>query len=240
MAKLLVNNTGYLREIFEHDWKGEVIYPENSKNTLFLVSNELSVDSGSICFQFSLKVPKEKFSTPIEAKNACLSWCNSYFPSHFSKLGYWNFFSVKQLDITNIAVQEVINEHSQIEFDIFISEKMSEAVNNAIKHIKSVEIAFENAQERLAQLAFKSTAFGFNQSLGEARIHFQVIENILRCSADLGGYVPSDIRSALNDYEELARRKVENNHNYQVSLHNLQKIVFGISFPKCWGQKPNV
>jgi len=240
MAKVkLFVSPGYLREIDEQDSQGQIIYPENAKNILFCISNKLVVDSGSLCFQISLKIPKDKLSTTMDAKQACLSWCKTYFPNDFSKRDYWNFFSIQSLVFTSTTVQEEINEYNQMEFEVSISDKMNETINNAIEHINSVQLDFENAKNKLTDLAFNNSAFGFNQSLGEAKEQFRVIEKVLRCSADLGGYTPSNVRSALNCYEELAKRKVENNSIYQIYLRDLQKFVFGISFPSCWGQKPN-
>jgi hypothetical protein len=127
-----------------------------------------------------------------------------------------------------------------MEFEIFISDTMNKNINNSIEHLKSVKTTFKNAKEKLTKLAFQSTPFGFNHSLEEARKHFYAIESLLECSADRGSGTPSDIRSALKAYEELARRKVQNNHNYQISLQNLQQIIFRIRFPKYWCKKPNL
>jgi hypothetical protein len=239
--KLRVNVNG-LREDSEYNWQDEIIAPEKSKNIVFRISNELLTNDGNLDFEISLRIPKEKFSTSVKAKDACLSWCKNNFSKEFSKCEYWNFFEIKTLDFTEITflLEEDINEYSQMEFEIFISDTMNKNINNSIEHLKPVKATFKKAKEKLTELAFHSTSFGFNHSLGEARIYFYEIERILECSADTGGGTPSNIRSALKYYEELARRKVENNHNYQVSLQNLQRIIFRINFPRYWRKKPNL
>lgn len=242
MMKLRVNVNG-LREISEYNWQGEIIAPEKSKNIVFRISNELLTNDGNLGFEISLRIPKEKFSTLVKGKDACLSWCKNNFSTEFSKYEYWNFFEIPTLDFTEIIFvrEEDINEYSsQMEFEIFISDTMNKNINNSIEHLKSVKTTFKNAKEKLTKLAFQSTPFGFNHSLEEARKHFYAIESLLECSADTGSGTPSDIRSALKAYEELARRKVQNNHNYQISLQNLQQIIFRIRFPKYWCKKPNL
>jgi hypothetical protein len=236
MAKLLIN-TSVLTEHAERNLQNEIVTKDKLK-FIFCISNELLINNESLHFQFFLEIPKETFATSEKAKKACLSWCKTEFPKDFSKRKNWNFFSIPSLYGTDIELQDNIDEYKPIEVNVSLSDELNETANNAIKYIEKLKTTFGDAKSQLNNFAFYCTAFNFNQSIGEARQLFYTIENILACSADVGGSKPSDIRSALSDYQDLAGRKNENNPNYQSLLRNLQRIVSMLSFPRCWHQKP--
>ena len=239
MEKLLLN-TEYVSEVFDHDWRGAVIYPENAKNINFAVSNEIRINGDSLCFRIVLKIQKNEHQSQAESEKICLSWCKREFPAYFQSRSYWNFFEATWIDIPQDYPEYETEKLSYIELDVILSENLRETILRDLDYLRNIRTVFDTAKERLTDLAFHSTSFGFAQSLGEARQHFRIIEDVVGCSADIGSYGPGDIRSAVRDYEELARRKIENNHNYQVALNDLRTIVSGVHFPHCWGKRPRV
>ena len=235
----LIVNTDHAREVFKNDLYGEVIYRDKSDTINFLISNEIESDIGNLCFQFILKIPKATSTNIKELEQVCISWCNSIFPDYFQSKVFWNFFNITWIDIFDYESLKKNDKYARMEFDIKLKDDMNSVLHDSIETITIVKEKFEKAKNRLLDISFHSTPLGFKESTGEAIALFQTLENIVKCSADIGRYGASDIRYAMQNYQELAKRKMENNHNYQVSLNNLQKIAYGISFPKCWSEKPN-
>lgn len=234
---IIRTNTGFLREVLEKDYWGERVKPGREKFWPFSVSNELSTEHGTLGFQCVISIAREAASSGKEAEALCAGWCAAGFPSYFSHLGYWNFFEIRRIEPSGEIVPAA-DAYQRHEEKINLSGSLAKAFVEAREHVTNVRQKFEANCHRLRELVFNSTAFGFSSSLSEARQLFWSIERVLECSADLGGYGPSNIRAALRDYEELARRKVENNHTYQVTLRGLQTVVSGLHFPSYWGQKP--
>jgi hypothetical protein len=232
-------NLGPVRHVFETSrLSGALIEPKDSGTVNVEITNELILPRGSLAFHVIVKVPKTALKNDQEADPLATAWLKHELPARMSRSNYWSFF-----ETTWVAPDETLSNldsspASRLDAEITLTTHMETVAEEACNHTAAIEQQFDSAKHQLTELAFNNTAYGFSRSLSEARKLIRTIEAILSASADVGGYKSMTARSALADYQELARRKVESNRNYQVALRSLQTFAFGVTFPKTWGRRP--
>jgi hypothetical protein len=208
-----------------------------------LVCSELVLDQGKLRFNTVVCIPKTLAVEEKRAKQLALSWLGGNLVRQMAEAGRWNFFQARQLHVRASEGLQPIDEGTVVEQDmqdIVVPAPFEAEAAEAIALLAEIEAKFETARERLSDLVSNSTALGFSMSLGEARKLMQGVEMVLQAGDESGRSRASDVRRALQDYEELARRKQENNTNYQSALHSLKSFVYGLSFPTTWRSQPGV
>lgn len=203
-----------------------------------LVCSELVLAGSKLRFNTVVCVPKTLAVEERRAKQLALTWLGGNLGRQMAEAGRWNFFQARQLQVRTLEGLEPIEEGKVVEQDIVVSEAIEAEATEAVALLAEVETKFESARERLSDLVSNRTAFGFSMSLSEARRLMQGIELVLQAGDESGCSVASDVRRAQKDYEEVARRKQENNKNYQSALHSLRSFVYGLSFPSTWKSQP--
>lgn len=203
-----------------------------------LVCSELVLDGGKLRFNTVVCVPKTLAVEEKRAKQLALTWLGGNLGRQMADAERWNFFQARQLQVRITEGLEHLDEGSVVEQDIRVSAPIEAEAVEAIAHLSRIEAKFEAARERLSDLVSNSTALGFSASLGEARKLMQCIELVLQAGDESGRSTASDARYAVRDYEELARRKQEENANYKSALYSLRSFVYGLTFPTTWKERP--
>ena len=228
-----------LRPLFETDFRGEIVEPNRARTQPFEISCELQMSKRRLSFNVKASVPKTLTDDEKHAGRLAMAWLVNVLPNRFAEGGYWDFFDYTKVAVER-AVEAEVREFYAHESDVTLSPGIEKEAQAACALLAQTEEKFESAKKRLGDLASKNFAPGFKQSLGEARDLTRAIEQVLGASATLGGYSSQDARTALRNYEELAQRQVESNHNYQSALTALQRFAFGVTFPQLWGRRPPV
>lgn len=236
---LLDINTGFAHEIFEHDRFGNVIQPDKVATVAVFIQSTLKLASGALALRTAVKVPKHAASTPGALDALAVQYLSGELPGRLASSSYWNFFELAWFTADASDGTPVTDLHPR-DMAVEVSDRIAEQANAALAHIEAVRVPFEAAKTRLNELAFHYTAFGLSQYVNEGRAAIRVLEDVLEASGDSGGYRASHARSAVRDLEELARRKVESNRNYQGRLQDLQRFAFGVTFPRSWHQRPPI
>lgn len=203
-----------------------------------LVCSQLVHPHGALSFNCVVSVPKRLAPEERRAKQLAISWLGINLAGQMTGAGRWNFFHPRDLHVHALDGLEPTDEGGFIEQDLVTSESLEAEVVQAQALLAEVEGQFDSARERLHRLVSENTAVGFTTSLSEARQLIRGVELVLQAGDDSGGSTASDARSALRDYEELARRKQEENANYKRALSSLQSFVSGLSFPTTWKECP--
>jgi hypothetical protein len=203
-----------------------------------LVCSELVLNGGKLRFNTVVCVPKTLAVEEKRAKQLALTWLGGNLGRQMADASRWNFFQARQLHVRALESLEPIEEGKVVEHDIVVSEAIEAEAAEAVALLAEVETKFESARERLSDLVSNSTALGFSMSLSEARRLMQGIELVLQAGDVSGGFTASDARSTVRDYEELARRKQEENANYKRALSSLRSFVYGLTFPTTWKERP--
>lgn len=227
-----------MRPVFEQDTWGNVVEPAKARAHPFEVTCALALPRRELPFNVIVSVDKTLVPDRKAADAIAFSWLVQELPQALSQGAYWDFFSHTRMSATQAPSEIGPVDRYGFEIDVEISSGIATHASAAIDDVEAIERKFDEAKTRLNDLAFNNYALGFKQSVGEARGLFRTIESVLDASATLGGYTAADARSAMRDYEELARRQVESNHNYQSSLRSLQHFVFGVTLPAVWGRRP--
>lgn len=205
-----------------------------------LVCSELMLDQGSLRFNSIVCVPRSLAVEEKRAKQLALSWLGGNLVRQMAGSGRWNFFHARHMQVHTSEGLQPVEEGVVVEQDIVTPAPFEAEAVEAMSLLADVESKFEAARKRLEDLVSNSTAIGFSMSLGEARRLIQGIEQVLQAGDDSGRSTSSDARLAVRDYEELARRKQENNSNYQSALYSLKSFVYGLSFPTTWRSPPRM
>lgn len=237
---LLRINSGFHRQIFGRDYRGNTIYPDKADTINVCTTNEVETDDGRFSFLVVVKIPKLAVKKTDDADTAALTWLVKHLPDRIANASYWDFFGYTWLEHSGDIDLTGTKPGYAVESDIALSRPLSERIGISIAHVTSIRDAFNAAKQRLDKLASDNAPLGFKLSLNEARRLFSILERVLAASADIGGTSGYDVRAALRHYEELAQRKVESNHNYQYALSSLKRFTYTVHFPECWGQKPEV
>lgn len=237
MTKLRINVT-FPRIVFVPS----VGYPRGTKYDKsvhgVLVCSKLVHPKGSLSFNCVVSVPKSLAAEERRAKQLALSWLGANLARQMSGAGRWDFFRPRDLYVHSSEGLESNDEGGAIEQDLVTSTSLEAEVVESLSVLADVESKFDAARLRLEDFVSNSTALGFSMSLSEARQLIRGVEQVLLAGNDSGRSTASDARSAVRDYEELARRKQENNSNYKSSLSSLQSFVYGLTFPTTWKECP--
>jgi len=235
---LLRVNSGLHRQVFETDHWGNTVYPDKAKTINVCVSNELILTDGRMPFLVVVKIKKSQLQAGDDADAIAINWLKHSLPSFLAAAHYWDFF--KHTWIDGDASGPDSEKFKSLEIDITLNERTAKQLSEAVTHLSLARTAFDSAKKRLAEFVAHNTPLGFEHSVSEARPLFNSVERTLSAAADIGGYSPRDARSAWSDYQELSRRKMENNHNYQCALSSLRQFVYGVNFPTYWGKRPDI
>lgn len=238
MATVRINIT-HPRQIFEHLPGGGFIPPERSKLILFLITSEVVLDTGKLSFDTTVKLTRSDSRTVAHSQGLALGWLKAELPKRLSQQGYWEFFRTTEFippaDLSGVEPLSL----GPTEVSVEVHEGVARQGSDAISHLKKVENRFIEAKKRLWEHATSNYPLGFAQSLPEARELLSFIERVLDAGADLGRYEPHKARSALQNYQELARRKDVHNYNYKHALDSLKSFAFGVDFPRAWARRPD-
>jgi hypothetical protein len=233
-------NTGFHRQIFEHDRMGNTIYAEKSSSINVCIPSEIETACGKLPFTVVVKVEKSSLKNENDADDVAISWLHETLASDLSKSNYWDFFEYKWLECKNPVLNSgQLNKPLQ-RVVLVLTNKLEEQIQIDLALISMIKISFDGARNHLDKLAFNSSASGFSYSFSEASASFRTLEKILSFSANVGSYGVQECRAALEDYRELAKRSNESHHGYKTALQSLQRFVLGVDFPKFWRAKPNV
>lgn len=237
MAKLRINVT-YPRIVFVPavGYSRGTEYDKTMHGVL--VCSELLHPQGSLGFNCVVCVPKSLAGEEKRAKQLALSWLIGNLVGQMTRVGRWDFFHPRNMHVYSSEGLQPTEESTVAEQDIVTTASVEAEVVETLNLLADVERKFDAAREQLEALVSNSTALGFSMSLGVARQLIRGVEQVLQAGDDSGRSTASDARSALRDYEELARRKQESNLNYKSSLSSLQRFVFGLTFPTTWKERP--
>ena len=211
----------------------------SAEPTSVCVRCELETDIGDIAFYVLVKVKKLYASSETKAQEFAVAWLANQLPEHFRQPNYWNFFQCTEFRPEELPITTEVKLTQAFSVDLDLSPGLQKTVEESIAHLSQVRLRFVAAKERLWELVASNSPFGFAQTTEEARNLLRIIEETLSASSDAGSNEPYEARSALDDYEELARRKVEANHNYQSALTSLKYFVSGVTFPSTWTRRPD-
>lgn len=203
-----------------------------------LVCSELVHPKGSLSFNCVVSVPKSLAAEERRAKQLALSWLGANLVRQMTGAGRWAFFHARQMHVRSLEELEPIDEGQVVEQDFTAPTSLEAEVVETLSILADVESKFDAARQQLEDLVSNSTALGFSMSLGEARTLIRGVELVLQAGDDSGRSTASDARSAVRDYEELARRKQEENANYKSALYSLRSFVYGLTFPTTWKERP--
>lgn len=231
-------NSGYCRQIFDRDPYGQPIYPDAARTINVCTTNDIATAEGSMPFLVVVRVDKSSLAHRNDADALALAWLEENLPSNIAKATHWNFFSYTWLNCSGSTLPLQAKRGTPAPIDLHLTKSVSLQLASAMTHVASLRRPFEEAKQRLRELAFNNTAYGFKQSLSEARRLLTMIGRVLDASADVGGSNGGHVRNALRNFEELATRKVESNRNYQLALTDLQRFTYCLSFPHSWGAVP--
>lgn len=237
---VLIVNRGYPQVFLETNRDGQIVPIEKAKTFRICVRSELHTDQGELAFHTIVRVDKGDACEQSEAQRLAIAWLKDELPRRFSQSSYWNFFEFSQLDLGKVlpgTVDECLRESSN---EVELSSRIATIYYEAHLHLSRVRPQFNDSAERLRQLVSENTPIDFACTLGEARILIRTIEMTLAASADLPGDQAGEARFALINYQELAKRKVESNHNYQSALTSLRRFSYGLSFPRSWQRRPEI
>jgi hypothetical protein len=232
-------NTRLPRVVIAPDRFGEFIRRDKSTTINISVTSEIHSKKGSISFNTTLKVNRCPRTEEAKATEAVVSWLEKNLPSILSRANYWNFFENTLLtaDVSSEELREWPREPLLVSLDM--TPHLQEILDESIDYISKVRRRFNESKEKLLFLANTNLPLGFAQSVGEANTLLKRIEYVLSTSTDVGGYEPSKARNAMHNYQDLARRKIELNSNYQRSLRSLKSFAAGVTFPTTFDRRPD-
>lgn len=196
-------------------------------------------NDGAIEFNTVVKVGKLHTESEQNAQALSVLWLIKELPSLLPRRQYWQFFETATLVPDNFPKLSKIDLHKQKQYELALHPNFLLTFQEAILYLRDLEERFDQAKEKLWQFATTNLPFGFAQTRAEAHVLLRFIENVLSAGADEAGYEPFRARAAINDYDELAKRKDVENHNYKISLESLQQFACGVSFPRTWHKRPS-
>ncbi|MBT2304548.1 hypothetical protein J7E70_29405 [Variovorax paradoxus] len=231
-------NTAVPQQLFERDWRGETIYPNDAATINVCIANELSLGKEKLSFHVVVKIEKASLASERDADGLAIAWLKQTLPERMSRAPYWDFFSYTWLVPDAVPPAPDVSPYYAQETEIDLTPRLREIADAGAAHVAAIRVVFEAAKAELWVMATNNAPLGFAQTVGQARSLLRTIESVLSCSADIGGYEPSKARYAMRDYEDLARRKQETNHNYQYALSSLKSFAHGVAFPSTWHRRP--
>jgi hypothetical protein len=225
-------------QISERDHEGNQVDADKSAAFNIRMTNELVLSARPLAFHVIVRVPKAICSNGGSAGALAFEWLVDYLPARCSRNEHWDFFGPMRLDYPKN--RQPLSEPTKwpAETPVELSPHLEGISAEAASHLSNVEAAFDLAKRRLEDWAFQNTCYGFTATLGQARDVLRTIQRVLHASADLGGCHAPQAQSALRNYEELARRRIESNANYQYALRSLQRFAMGVRFPRTWNERP--
>jgi hypothetical protein len=226
-------NTGMDREVFE-TYGGRIIYPEKSKTLNVKCPCEFGGPTGTVAFHVVAKVPKQLLASERHVGATAVAWLGLNLPAIFSKANYWDFFRATWLDAADAHEVQAQFAPTGQKFPVQPTQGLIGHAQDWLDRCARGRQQFDAALSRLSELASGESAYGFSISVGEARQLLHTLLKFVQCGADPGGTRPEHISLAIRDWEELARRKNENNFNFQHALHSLRRTLYMTEFPTRW------
>lgn len=214
--------------------------PSKAGDTWFAIYCCLTVLRGTLDFQVIVPVPASLANDVMTSELMAVAWVNFELPRVLVEYDRWDFFRAKELGAPDQAFDTALPQQRLIDLEVTLNEGIALCAAQAREHLDRVERQFDQARQQLWDNAEHLTPFGFERSLAEATRHLRFIEQVLDAGADVGGYEPHQARSALTNYQELARRKDVSKHGYQHALDSLRKFAHGVAFPSTWSRRPEL
>lgn len=233
MTRLLIN-TQHLHEIAEPDGRGGYVSSEHT----IVVTNAIEAGGDELLFQVGVRVSKKLCAQPRDANRFAVGFLQAWLPTEMASTNHVNFYSLRVVSYSGNERADEAALTMRTETEVALSESLIREMAETVRYNSAVHTVFNAAKRRLSDFAFHNTPLGFRTSVSEARQCFQAITDVLDCSATMGGYSSSDAWHAFRCYEDLARRKVADNHNYRVALNQVQRFASGVWFPEVWSRKP--
>lgn len=234
----LDSNSCELRDI---DHLGRYIPKEDSSRLGILIPMSFHLDNYRLNARLELWVDNSKMPDKHQ-KESVIALVPKTCPELFAKYKELNVFqTIRHFPFIG---KEVIQEVKEVSYETTVEVNISEILYNGLieqkAKDKAARDAFNSAKDILYDFACNLTSYGFEYNADDIRELLNYILCCLNSSENLflTSWNSEKLSSLRYAFEELIRRKVENNRNYKYAQEKAKDICYVLRQPHSWYNEP--
>jgi hypothetical protein len=230
------------REISDIDFRGKIVPPEKSTVYGLRIPISFVIDGYDLNSLLHIWITK-KILHHERLKESAFAIAVDTFPDYLRRIDCLNVFADPRYEpplCKNYKLPEQEKFPYLIEFDTQITEKLYSNLRLQKEKDAAAKESFELAAATLHRYARTSTSLGFATDASQIRELLAYIRTCYDRSDYLLKYawVREKLSCLQDSFEELIRRRIENNAKYQYFLDNVISITLEIEPPFCWWSEP--
>jgi hypothetical protein len=228
-------------ELRDIDHLGRYISKEDFPRFGVLIPMSFQLDNYSLNARLELWIDKSKLPDKHQ-KESVLALASRTCPQFLAERKELNVFQTINFNpfIEKEIVQEIKEKSYETSVKVNISEEFYSSLNEQKARDKATRDAFNCATKILYNFACNLTSYGFKYSADDIR---ELINYISYClenseSLSLASWNSEKLHGLRPAFEELIRRKVENNRNYRYAQDKAREITYMLKPPHFWYGEP--
>ncbi|MFA5251618.1 MAG: hypothetical protein WC454_03415 [Phycisphaerae bacterium] len=231
------------QELLERDYSGKIIQQENALSFGLKMPISFKIDNDKLNSLLIVWVPKKNL--PLNHyREFTTSFTIEHFPQYIQKINYLKAFEA-------IVYRPVLRgKHKMNKYEKTIPEEVDAVITDELfdQLVKQKEEdrlsrdAFKSATKILYSFACNATVYGFESHANDIRQLLNYLEDCIANSECLfeTSWYHEKLSLLRSSFEELIKRKMVNNPNYEYYLKNVKDIAYLLGPPHSWrGEPPN-
>lgn len=230
-----------VQELFERDYSGTIIQQENSLKFGLKLPISFRIDNGNLNSLLNVWLPKKKLP-PNNYKEFTVSLMIDLFSKYIQQINYFNAFEAIDYGFLPSGKYKMYKCETNMpqEVDVVITNELFDHLVKQKEEDRLSRDAFKSATKILYSFACNATVYGFECHANDIRQLLNYLEDCIANSECLfeTSWYHEKLPLLRLSFEELIKRKMANNPNYEYYLKNVRDITYSLGPPHSWRIEP--
>jgi hypothetical protein len=229
--------------LIEYDYLGRKIPQEKVLEYGLKIPISFTIDNYKLNSLLNVWVPKKNL-TPNHYEESTASLTTDLFPQYIQKINYLKVFDAISY-YPQLQGKHKIKKYKKTMYEKVDTTITDELFDHLVKQKEEDQLskeAFSSATKILYGFACNLTSYGFEYHANDIRQLLNYLNSCFTNSECLfqTAWYQEKLHSLRFSFEELIKRKIANNSNYEYYLKNVRTITYALSPPHSWrGEPPN-
>jgi hypothetical protein len=229
-----------MQEYFEYDYNGNMIHGKTARNICIQYPAQLIVDNKRVSILVRAKILKGEIQDSDDPVKYLFYSSNNIFLSRLNKLDNLDIYSKYEIIVFK---SDLISGSSKVlstkePININITDNLTKILIETVKEYLVINNIVAKVVYQLREYAFNLSPEGHSELKDEMIIYYNFLMDCYEKSYKLflnSSEIHSDIYIPII---ELAKRKKEDNYNYQHLKRKMKDSLFRLNPPDIWFSKP--
>jgi hypothetical protein len=228
-------------ELIEYDHFGRKIPQEKTLEYGLKIPVSFIVDNYKLNSILNVWVPKKNLP-PSRHEEFTTSLTIELFPQYIQEINYLNMFDVIDYSPVLRGKHKIKKYENTMyeEVDAVITNELYDHLDKQKEEDRLAKEAFSSAVKILYDFAHHLMPYGFECYANDIKQLLNYLEYCFTNSECLfeTAWYQEKLHSLRFSFEELIKRKIANNSNYEYYLRNVQTITYNLEPPHSWRREP--